>query len=226
MRVIAGSARNVPLLTVPDDGTRPILDRLKKSLFSILDSAGLLSERHVMDLYAGTGTLGIEALSRGARRCLFAELRADCVELLKKNLTKTRLVDRADVRRCEVAALLRQLAPIGPRASLPAPTPLSGQDDRDAKNVGQTSPSARLCDLILYDPPFVFSRERNTRAALESEMAHAGQLLTPQGRLVLRCEKTVEPPQPDRMDLLRHWTDGPHAFCFYAVGKNSHESGN
>lgn len=191
MRVIGGTARSVPLLTVPDDGTRPILDRLKKSLFSILDSAGLLSGRRVMDLYSGTGTLGIEALSRGALHCHFAELRADCVELLKKNLLKTRLLERAEIHRGEVIALLRRLAP---------------------------SPSAPLhrADLILYDPPFVFSRERHSRAALETEMSLAGHLLAEEGRLVLRCERCTEPPHPPGLELLRHWTDGPHALCFFA----------
>jgi len=198
MRVISGSARSVPLLTVPDDGTRPILDRLKKSLFSILDSAGLVAGCQVMDLYAGCGTLGIEALSRGARHCIFAELRADCVELLKKNLTKTRLLERADIRRGEVSALLKQLVPT----------------------------SARQFELITYDPPFVFSREQNTRNALETEMALAGQLLTAEGQLVLRCEKTVEPPRPDKLELLRHWTDGPHAFCFYAPDETEQENGD
>jgi 16S rRNA (guanine966-N2)-methyltransferase len=193
MRVIGGSARSVPLLTVPDDGTRPILDRLKKSLFSILDSAGLLADTRAMDLYAGAGTLGIEALSRGARYCLFAELRADCVELLKKNLEKTRLADRADVRRGEVSSILRNLAP-------------EGLDVQEEKR----------CELILYDPPFVFSREKASRAALEQEMSSAGRVLTVEGRLVLRCERITEPPHPAGLTLARHWQDGPHALCFYA----------
>lgn len=193
MRVIGGSARSVPLLTVPDDGTRPILDRLKKSLFSILDSAGLLAGTRVMDLYSGCGTLGIEALSRGAQYCLFAELRADCVELLKKNLEKTRLAERADVRRGEVSGILRGLVPAGTEV-----------------------PDEKRIDLILYDPPFVFSRERTSRAALELEMAAAGCWLTAEGRLVLRCERITEPPHPAGLTLVRHWQDGPHALCFFA----------
>jgi 16S rRNA (guanine966-N2)-methyltransferase len=193
MRVIGGSARSVPLLTVPDDGTRPILDRLKKSLFSILDSAGLRADTRVMDLYSGAGTLGIEALSRGARHCLFAELRADCVELLKKNLEKTRLADRADIRRGEVFDILRNLAPA----------------DADV-------PDDKRRELILYDPPFVFSREKSSRTALEKEMAAAGRFLTAEGRLLLRCERVTEPPRPSGLALARHWLDGPHALCFYA----------
>src|SRR6185503_13934530 len=109
MRVLSGSARGVPLKTVPDMNTRPILDRLKKSLFSILDSAGLLAGTRVMDLYAGTGTQGIEALSRGAEHCYFVERRNDAVVLLRENLAKTRLDDRAEVRLGDVGQAIQHL---------------------------------------------------------------------------------------------------------------------
>jgi 16S rRNA (guanine(966)-N(2))-methyltransferase RsmD len=189
MRVLSGSARSVPLKTVPDMNTRPILDRVKKSLFSILESSALILDARVADLYAGTGTQGIEALSRGAERCLFVEKRADAVALLKDNLTKTRLSERADVRCSEVSHVLQTL--------------LREQE------------SCRF-DLILYDPPFVFSRESSSRAEAEAEMALAGKLLFPgHARLVLRCEKKVEPPNPDGLSIVRQWTDGPHAFVFY-----------
>src|SRR5437016_5863877 len=115
MRVLSGSARGVPLKTVPDLDTRPILDRIKKSLFSMLDAAGLLLDARVADLYAGTGTQGIEALSRGAEKCLFVERRSDAAALLRENLAKTRLADRGDVRCADVNALLRELAAPPPR---------------------------------------------------------------------------------------------------------------
>ncbi len=194
MRVISGSARGVPLLTVPDMNTRPILDRIKKSLFSILDSAGLILERRVADLYAGTGTQGIEALSRGADFCLFVERRADAVKLLQQNLAKTRLAEYADVRCSTVRQVLTLLS------SAPAP---------------------QLFDLLLYDPPFAFSAGSGTRAEAESEMALAGKLLTPAtGKLVLRFEAKATPPAPAGLSLTRHWTDGPHAFAFYERAAN------
>jgi 16S rRNA (guanine(966)-N(2))-methyltransferase RsmD len=187
MRVLSGSARSVPLKTVPDYGTRPILDRIKKSLFSILDSSGLLLDATVADLYAGTGTQGIEALSRGAAKCVFVEKRAEAVALLRENLAKTRLAEFADVRCNSVDRVLREL--------LPAP--------------------ARF-DLMLYDPPFAFSREDRSRLALEAELALAGQLLQPgHGTLVLRMEQKAIPPAPAGLVLARHWTDGPHAFAFF-----------
>jgi len=192
MRVIGGSARSVPLKTLPDMDTRPILDRLKKSLFSILDSAGLLAGRRVLDLYAGTGTLGIEALSRGAALGLFVERRPEAVGLLKENLAKTRLAERAEVRCGDVGRNVQAL--LAARQAAPAGEPF---------------------DLILYDPPFAFSREESSRAALEAEMSAALRLLSPEGRLVLRCEKATTPPAPAGGVLARHWTDGPHALCFY-----------
>lgn len=193
MRVLAGSARGVPLQTVPDFNTRPILDRVKKSLFSMLDAAGLLVDARVGDFYAGTGTQGIEALSRGAESCVFAEKRPDAVKLLNENLAKTKLTDKATVR-CTLVGnviddLLRQHQ--GPRL-----------------------------DLILYDPPFTFSREDDSRPQAEAEMARAGKLLYPgHGRLVLRFEKKADVPNPEGLACVRHWTDGPHAFAFFEVSK-------
>lgn len=196
MRVLSGSARGVPLKTVPDLNTRPILDRVKKSLFSMLDAAGLLAETRVLDLYAGTGVQGIEALSRGASFCYFVERRNDAVALLRENLAKTRLELQAEVRLGDVRVTLDQLLA------------------RRSKQ-GEQFP---LFDLILYDPPFAFSREDATRVAVEEEMAVAGQLLSgAHARLVLRSEKKTEPPKPAGLTLARQWTDGPHALCFYEV---------
>jgi len=196
MRVLSGIARGIPLKTVPDMNTRPILDRIKKSLFSILESSVLIGDARVADLYAGTGTQGIEALSRGAEFCLFVEKRADAVALIKENLTKTRLDTRAQVHCGNVREVLESL---------------TRESDSETE---------RRFDLILYDPPFSFSRESDTRAALESEMALAGTLLFPNhARIVLRVEKKIDPPEPAGLKLFRHWTDGPHAFAFYGLGE-------
>jgi len=196
MRVLSGTARSVPLKTVPDLDTRPILDRVKKSLFSILDAAGLLADARVLDLYAGTGVQGIEALSRGASFCYFVEHRNDAVELLRENLAKTRLETHAEARLGAVRLTLDQLLARCAREGVRFPA----------------------FDLILYDPPFYFSREGNTRATVEEEMAVAGKLLSgAHARLVLRTERRVTPPQPVGLVLARHWTDGPHALCFFAL---------
>lgn len=94
MRVIAGSAKGVRLAPVPR-GVRPVSDRAREGLFSSL--AAEVPEARVLDLFAGTGALGIEALSRGAERATFVERHPAALRALRENLSRTRLGDRAEV---------------------------------------------------------------------------------------------------------------------------------
>jgi 16S rRNA (guanine966-N2)-methyltransferase len=109
MRVIAGSAGGVPLVTPRDSATRPITDRVKETLF------GILGERvpgaRVLDLYAGSGAIGIEALSRGAESCTFVERGRQALAVLRRNLERTRLTDAATVKGGDVERFL-DAAPI------------------------------------------------------------------------------------------------------------------
>jgi 16S rRNA (guanine966-N2)-methyltransferase len=103
MRIIAGSAGGIPL-RVPDGDVRPTSDRVREALFSVL--AGIVPGARCLDLYAGSGALGIEALSRGAESCLFVDRsRASC-EAVRANLTKAKLAG-GDVRCSEVDRFLR-----------------------------------------------------------------------------------------------------------------------
>jgi 16S rRNA (guanine966-N2)-methyltransferase len=104
MRVIAGSARGVTLQAPRDALTRPITDRVKETLFGILGSR--VPEARMLDLYAGSGAIGIEALSRGAERATFVERGAPALKALRANLDRTRLVDRATVIAGEVLTFL------------------------------------------------------------------------------------------------------------------------
>ena len=104
MRVIAGSARGRKLLAVPGTGTRPITDRAKEALFGIL--AGRVRDARVLDLFAGTGSVGIEALSRGAAWCDFVELDGAAVRTIRANLERTGLAPMARVMRRDVFDLL------------------------------------------------------------------------------------------------------------------------
>jgi 16S rRNA (guanine(966)-N(2))-methyltransferase RsmD len=103
MRVIAGSAGGVRL-TVPKSGVRPTMDRVKAAIFSSL--AGAIIDARVLDLFAGSGALGIEALSRGASSVLFVDEDRQSVGAIEKNLAKTKLEGR--VRRQEVFEFLRR----------------------------------------------------------------------------------------------------------------------
>jgi 16S rRNA (guanine966-N2)-methyltransferase len=104
MRVIAGTARGVPLRAPRDRATRPVTDRVKETLF------GILGERvpgaRVLDLYAGSGALGIEALSRGAVRATFVERGREALAAIRHNLERTRLAAAASVHGRDVDQFL------------------------------------------------------------------------------------------------------------------------
>ena len=126
MRVIAGSAKSIPLKAIDGDATRPVLDRVKESLFSLLFAQGRIEDAVVLDLYAGSGSLGIEALSRGAKRAIFVERAKDSTKMLRDNLKRTHLDDRASIVSTEVRTALA-----------------NGIPERES------------FDLIFFDPPFV-----------------------------------------------------------------------
>ena len=105
MRVIAGKAKGTRLQAVPGSTTRPILDRVKTSLFDILRPE--LSEMHVLDLFAGSGSVGIEALSQGASFCTFTDIEKKAVETTYKNLELTHLRESSEVRRLDAFRFLR-----------------------------------------------------------------------------------------------------------------------
>lgn len=105
--MIAGRARGVPLVAPPGTATtRPVSDRAKEALFSILGPR--VPGARFLDLFAGTGGVGIEALSRGARAATFVERDAAAVRSLRANLARTGLGDGATVARADVFAFLRR----------------------------------------------------------------------------------------------------------------------
>lgn len=104
LRVISGTARGRKLKSVPGDTTRPITDRVKEALFNIL--AGDIIDSIWWDLFAGTGAVGIEALSRGASLVRFSDLNRVPIETVKWNLEHCGFNDRAEVRRGDAFALL------------------------------------------------------------------------------------------------------------------------
>lgn len=106
MRVISGSARGVTLKTPEGELTRPTTDRVKEALFSAIQFD--LPAARVLDLFGGTGQLGIEALSRGAKRAVFVDHQEKACALIKENLKRTRLQDQATVIRSDYLAYLKR----------------------------------------------------------------------------------------------------------------------
>ena len=139
MRVIAGSAKSLPLKTVGSDRTRPTTDRVKETLFNIL--APDIPGSRFLDLFAGSGAIGIEALSRGAAKAVFVEKDHAALKVIKENLRFTHLEDRADVI-CQDAVKVA--------ASMEPDVPF---------------------DVVFMDPPYGHSLERRVLEALKGGSA-------------------------------------------------------
>ena len=88
MRIISGKARGTKLFSLEGIETRPTLDRVKESLFNIL--MPILENANFLDLFSGSGAIGLEALSRGAKKCVFCDSSKNAIDIIKKNIDKTR----------------------------------------------------------------------------------------------------------------------------------------
>jgi 16S rRNA (guanine(966)-N(2))-methyltransferase RsmD len=129
LRVIGGSAKGRRLRVPPGWDVRPTQDRIRESLFSILGDT--VEGCAVMDAFAGSGALGIEALSRGARCAVFCDEKPECIRVVQENLKKCQLADRAMVFRARVPEGLPRV-----RKALAGP-----------------------CDLVFVDPPYGVERK-------------------------------------------------------------------
>ncbi|HYO80284.1 MAG TPA: 16S rRNA (guanine(966)-N(2))-methyltransferase RsmD [Bryobacteraceae bacterium] len=105
MRVIGGEFRSRRLQTLPGMDTRPTPDRLRESLFNVL--APEIEDAAFLDAYAGTGAVGIEALSRGAAKCIFIERSKEAVEVIRKNVRELGLERRSEILQGKVLEYLR-----------------------------------------------------------------------------------------------------------------------
>ena len=160
MRVIAGSSGGVPLRTLNVEGLRPMLDRVKESVFNIL--RGYLEDARVLDLFAGCGSLGIEALSRGASSCVFVEKNRRLADLIAENLQKCRLSDRTEIMQGDVLHLASRRPPreLTPASLCLCDPPYAMMDDEEGRkrlfSVLEAISGTWLephCLLMLHHPP-------------------------------------------------------------------------
>ncbi|MCR5451151.1 MAG: 16S rRNA (guanine(966)-N(2))-methyltransferase RsmD [Lachnospiraceae bacterium] len=136
MRVIAGSRRSIPLVTIPGSDTRPTTDRIKETLFNILrdDVYGA----RVLDLFAGSGQLGIEALSRGADHAVFIEKNKKCIECIKQNVSKTKFEKESVILQRDLPAALSLAVSYGPYSLIFMDAPYSlGIEEDCIKAIGE-----------------------------------------------------------------------------------------
>ena len=105
MRVITGTARGMNLKAPKGENTRPTMDQVKEGMFSAIQFE--IEGRRVLDLFAGSGQLGIEALSRGAKSAVFVDRQREAVQIIRENLEKTRFTEQARVLQLDFASFLK-----------------------------------------------------------------------------------------------------------------------
>lgn len=162
MRIIAGRAGGITIKS-PPAGTRPTSDRVREALFSMLGE--LVSGARVLDLFAGSGALGLEALSRGALEVCFVERHAPACAVIEDNLRRAKL-DGARVVQSEVAPALRRFAESGTRF-----------------------------DLVFADPPYAKRPGDTDFASLLLEDENLPRVLAPDGWLTLETMVTKHAPR-------------------------------
>lgn len=176
-RIVAGAAGGSPLVSVPGEGTRPTTDRVKEALFSRLESMNMLSGTRVLDLYAGSGSLGAESASRGAASVELVEFNEKAAAVCQRNAELVNKVLGSKVvrvQRSKVEAFLARAAEAGVEAG------------------------ADQWDLVFMDPPYPLT---------ETELSTVLELLGPRLSsfavvVVERSSRTPEPAWPASLVLL------------------------
>ncbi len=107
MRIISGKARGTKLYTLDGTATRPTLDRVKESLFNIIQND--IEDSTVLDLFSGSGAIGLEFLSRGAKRTVLCDSSKDAIKIIKQNVQKTHFEEKVEVYNMEFTKLVERL---------------------------------------------------------------------------------------------------------------------
>jgi len=199
MRVIAGSFRSRKLIAPRGSGTRPTSDRLRETLFNIL--APRIAGCRFADLYAGTGAVGIEAISRGAEHVWFAERAEPALAAMRANLTALKIMQGFTVEERGTGALLERLAKLAMKSS-EAAEPVRARE---------------LIDLVYLDPPWEAEAEYEKTMGLLGS-ARGRSILVP-GAMVV-AEHSSKVPLPERFGELvqtRTLKQGDAALSFYAL---------
>ncbi len=193
MRIIAGSARGRRLYSPQGKGTtiRPTADRAREALFNIIGSRIVGSQ--VLDLFAGTGALGCEALSRGADRVVFIDNSKEAVDLVKKNIT---------------------LVPDGPSRSQLLKKDLS----RGLEKIWHLLPGQPCFDIVFADPPYQMGLSEEILFVLDKST-----MLSQNPLIIIEEQKNFSPPQKlESLYLSDRRTYAKSSFLFYTISKTSH----
>ncbi|WP_431711896.1 16S rRNA (guanine(966)-N(2))-methyltransferase RsmD [Glutamicibacter uratoxydans] len=176
-RIIAGVAGGLSLKSVPGDATRPTTDRVKEALFSRLESWNVLSGARVLDLFAGSGALGLEAASRGARSVVLVEKATKAIAVCQQNaqaLNKALKNETVQLRRGSVDSVL------------------------DGFFNETTRTPTKTFDLVFLDPPYPL-----TESELESTLAKLAPVLAEDATVVVeRSSRSAEPVWPASLAVI------------------------
>jgi len=179
MRIIAGSKRGMNLFSPPGRDSRPITDRVKQSLFDVLQKYDLPAGKTVADLFAGVGSLGLEAISRGATFVTFVEENPKIAPILERNIEKASFVKQAKVVRADAFKM-----------NLPA----------DAEH--------SQYDLVFVDPPYVDSASTQAGSPLASLLTRLGEHVASGGFVIVRTHQDTSLSQsygPLKIVERRQW---------------------
>lgn len=179
MRIIAGKKRGMKLLGPKTELSRPVTDRVKESLFSVLYKYNLPTGKIVADLFCGVGSMGLEALSRGAQFVAFVEKDQNVITVLEKNIKKAGFTRQSKVIRANAF-------------KIGAPP---GFEDRKYA-------------LVFVDPPYAQTKDVGADSSLAALMAVLPEQLTPTGIVVVRTHKSTElTEQSSRLKIIerRKW---------------------
>src|SRR2546428_5166356 len=187
MRVIAGSLRGRRLIAPAWTGLRPTSDKLRETIFNIL--APRIAGARVLDGYAGTGALGIEALSRGAASVTFIDSDRRAQALIEENLARCRIAEGYAIIRASVARALETL---------------------------RERAASHPFDIILLDPPYEATGD--AVMTLDKVLAAAGDVIARDGILVLEHARKRRPPETaGHLARTREVGAGDSALTFYAL---------
>ena len=187
MRIIAGTKRGMKLHSPPGYGSRPIIDRVKEALFSVLYKYDLPAGAMVADLFSGVGSLGLEALSRGAEFVSFVEQDPKTIVVLEKNIAKAGVVKESKVVRANAFKLG---APVGS--------------------------DGRMYGLVFVDPPYAATEDVGPDSALGRLFGILSQQVMPGGIVVVRTsERTTVLDEYDTFVVLERRRLGTMAIVLH-----------
>ncbi|MBT0994670.1 16S rRNA (guanine(966)-N(2))-methyltransferase RsmD [Cellulomonas sp. DKR-3] len=186
-RIVAGSVGG-RVLQVPRSGTRPTSERVREALFSRLEHLGVVADARVLDLFAGSGALGLEAVSRGARDVTLVEAARAAADVCRRNATALGLADRVVV----VADRAERFV------------------DRPGGRPDEPGQPGRAWDLVLVDPPYDLAED-----ALGAVLAGLVPALAPDAVVVVeRSTRAAEPVWPEGLARFDHRSYGETAVWF------------